>query len=403
MSDEQGAGASDAGMRESEGGPAPADAGQLERTAADAAQQSTDAGLKPAAAGRGGAVRARSIADAGAREDDAGEPAADGGVDCREFVMPGDCTTPENRVLPSELRCTGLYGDWATRSLACSVTAYRPAYELYSDGARKQRWFSLPEGGHIDGSQPESFVFPVGTQFWKEFRVEVGGKERLVETRLLRKIASGKNGWVYTSYVWDERGEKAVQLNDGADNVLGSDHEVPTLEKCRQCHAGRADFILGFDPILLGPGATGVSLDELVKRGTLQNMRLPVPAIPGSASDVQALGYLHANCGVSCHNPAGDAKDSGFHMRLELDKLASVGATPVVATGLNKMPAQDAKIQTLMPPSDMAFCDVVPQRPDASLVLVRMKIRGSEAQMPPIASKHVDSAGVEIVTRWLEQ
>jgi hypothetical protein len=50
----------------------------------------------------------------------------------------------------------------------------------------------------------------------------------------------------------------------------------------------------------------------------------------------------------------------------------------------------------------MPFADIYFTRPDASLVLVRMQTRGSEAQMPPIGTRHVDEAGVAIVRRLIE-
>lgn len=314
---------------------------------------------------------------------------------CVYFVMPSDCTNPPNRPLPSELRCTGLYADWTTRTLACGVKPYRPAFELYSDGAQKQRWYSVPEGMTVDASNPEAFLYPVGTQFWKEFRVAVGDQERLVETRLLRKSV---NGWLYTSYVWDETGQTAVQTNDGALNVNGSDHDVPSLDQCKQCHSGRADYVLGWDPLMLGPGAVGAELDQLVQAGVLANAAASAP-IPGMDSQAQALGYLHANCGISCHNPDGDAHDTGLFMRLDSDKLDSVESTPAFITGFLKVPWENAKIGTLTPPADVpGFLDFYPFRADASLVLVRMQTRGSEAQMPPIATKHVDEDGVAKVS-----
>jgi hypothetical protein len=318
---------------------------------------------------------------------------------CAPFVMPADCTTPPGRVLPTDLRCTGLYGNWEKRSPACGVTAYRPAYELWSDGAQKQRWVALPEGAKIDASRPEAFSYPVGTQFWKEFRISVKGELRPAETRLLRK---SDKGWLYTSYVWDEKGERAVQTNDGAKDLFGSDHVVPTLEQCRQCHAGREDFVLGWDPIMLGTGATGAQYEKLIESGVLEHASGPAPKIPGVEHDVAALGYLHANCGISCHNPRGDAKDTGLFMRLDTDKLGDLYATPTLATGLYKQPWENAKIQSLVPPADMPFADIYFTRPDASLVLVRMQTRGSEAQMPPIGTRRVDEAGVAIVRKLIE-
>jgi hypothetical protein len=354
-----------------------------------------DAGVKQFAAAKGGeseqaAPPAEEKPKAEVRAKDA----------CSKFVMPKDCKNAEGRPLPNELRCTGLYADWASRQLACGVTAYTPAYELWSDGAKKQRWVALPEGGKVDAARPEAFNYPVGTQFWKEFRISVQGNERLAETRLLRK---GDKGWLYTSYVWDDKGESAIQANDGVKDLFGTDYAVPPLEQCKQCHAGREDFVMGWDPILLGASAKGATYEGLIASGTLQNAKGPAPAIPGAVEhDRLALAYLHVNCGVSCHNPQGDAKDSGFFMRLDTDKLKDLDTTPTFDTGLYKTPWENAKIQALTPPADMPFVDIYLSRPDASLVLVRMQTRGSEAQMPPIATRHVDEEGVKIVRALIE-
>ena len=135
----------------------------------------------------------------------------------------------------------------------------------------------------------------------------------------------------------------------------------------------------------------------------LKNIKGPAPKIPGDApNDAAALAYLHVNCGVSCHNPQGDAKDSGLFMRLDTDKLSDVKGTPTFATGLWKTPCENAKIQGLMPPADMPFSDIYLSRPDASLLLVRMQVRGSEAQMPPIATRHVDDEGVKLIQKLIE-
>jgi hypothetical protein len=141
-------------------------------------------------------------------------------------------------------------------------------------------------------SDPDAFVFPLGTRFWKEFR-EPGG--RLLETRLLEK---SEDGWLYTTYVWTADGSEATQVNTGVNDLHGTGHRVPSRDQCFECHAGRADFVLGWDPVLLG--STG---------------------LPGNAMEQAALGYLHVNCGVSCHNngPDARARDTGLHLKLKGD------------------------------------------------------------------------------------
>ena len=73
---------------------------------------------------------------------------------------------------------TGLYQDASAERVAADVLAYTPQYPLWSDGATKRRWIRLPPGAAIDASDPDAWVFPIGTQIWKEF--SFGGR---VETR----------------------------------------------------------------------------------------------------------------------------------------------------------------------------------------------------------------------------
>lgn len=364
-------------------------------------------GTAGSGAGRGdpgGIVRAPDRRDAGS--EDAGDD-ADGGAEmprvraimmdasvsaparpiaepeaCKTFVMPSDCSVPANAVLPSELRCTGLYGDPERRRLACGVEPYAPAYELWSDGAEKHRFIALPPDSKIDASDPDNFVFPAGTQIWKEFRVDVKGERKPAETRLLRK---SEQGWLYTTYVWSEDGKRAVQQNAGANDLFGSGHDVPNRDQCRACHEGRPDFVLGWDLLMLGEGASGLTRAELVKRKWITSDRQA--SIPGSELERAALGYLHANCGVSCHNITShaSARDTGLLLRLELGHLANARET-AAASGVNRVPRPDAKL-----PAGGPFYDIRPGDPEHSLLLARMKVRGIEAQMPRIGTHRVDA------------
>src|SRR5690606_28498025 len=186
----------------------------------------------------------------------------DGGTDvdehswqgCSEFELPPDCTIPDGLVLPGELRCTGLYSDWDARTLRCGVQPYEPAHELWADGAGKQRYVWLPPGQTIDVSNPDDFVYPVGTRFWKEFHVGPEGNQTLGETRYMVKSSLG---WLYTVYVWDEAGSTATQHNDGVDDLFATGHGVPSREECKTCHEGRQDFILGWDFVMQIGRASG--------------------------------------------------------------------------------------------------------------------------------------------------
>jgi hypothetical protein len=184
---------------------------------------------------------------------------------------------------------------------------------------------------------------------------------------------------------------------------------VPTRDQCDECHRGRKDKILGWDAFLLGSGAQGVTNADLVRLGYVESGKeFPSLTIPGDAVERAALGYIHANCGVSCHNKNLRAKaaDTGLMMRLEKDTLSAASATPVVRTGLYKVPGTNAKYGGLpVPPGSPRdyYRDLVPKDTQKSLTLVRMMTRGADGEMPSIASKKVDDAGVAIVRAWIEQ
>jgi len=323
--------------------------------------------------------------------------------DCTEFVMPADCTIPPGAVLPGELRCTGLYSDWASRTLRCGVQPYTPAHQLWSDGAEKHRYVWLPPGETIDVTNPDDFVFPVGTRFWKEFHVGPAGSQRLGETRYLLKV---KGGWLYTAYVWSADGTTAIQANDGIDDLFGSGHTVPTRDQCKTCHSGRRDYVLGWDFVMLGEGASGVTARMLAEGGRFGQVEpswLEL-SIPGDAVERSALGYLHANCGTSCHNETTNAtaKPSGLFLRLEAAEMVSVLSTDAARSGINRLPSPNADYQDLTLPDAGDFYDFRPLDPERSLSLARMAYRGSVTAMPPIASHAVDPEGVALVKAWVE-
>src|ERR1700722_5624864 len=137
----------------------------------------------------------------------------------------GDCgigTSGE----PTDLGCTGLYSDWATKTVASNVNEFAPGYTLWSDGAQKTRWIYLPPGQTIDTSNMDEWVFPVGTKLWKEFKLPVGDSATPIrlETRLLWK--RGNNDWYRTTYRWSDDGQtSATELTTGELDANGDGYE----------------------------------------------------------------------------------------------------------------------------------------------------------------------------------
>jgi len=131
---------------------------------------------------------------------------------------------------PATLVETGLYASFERREIDPAHLAFVPQYALWTDGASKRRWISLPPGTAIDASDPEAWVFPAGTRFWKEF--SFGG--RPVETRFIERLP---DGWLYAAYEWSADGRSATLAparGRGGAYPFGNgrSHTIPAATDC---------------------------------------------------------------------------------------------------------------------------------------------------------------------------
>jgi hypothetical protein len=336
------------------------------------------------------------LADVGVDAPDAPADLDGAAPDAPDSSDAGPCTIDPTSGEPTELRCTGLYSDWPSRTIASNVTAYDPGLHLWSDGAVKTRWVSLPPGTTIDTSNMDEWEFPVGTKFWKQFVVN----GVLTETRLLHKL--GPLSWFYVSYYWAPDGSTATQLPTGATNVNDAGYEIPSQSKCKQCHEGRMDFVLGFEAVSLSsPGATGLPMATLKQKNLLTAPPVAALTIPGTAVESAALGYLHANCGITCHN-SGNGIAGGqthFFMRLNAADLGSVAATDTYKTGWNQVTTGYHAV-----PDRIAQCSIA-----KSCIYARMSQRdgigdaATSTQMPPIDTHQIDPTGMATVAAWIDE
>ncbi len=288
---------------------------------------------------------------------------------------------------PTRLSETGLYADFASRTLAPGVVEFAPRSPLWSDGAAKRRWVWLPEGATIDVSDPDAWVFPVGTRLWKEFAVE----GRALETRYLEKSSTG---WRFDAYVWDADGREArANAFLGASNVGGTRHDVPGQANCVSCH-GDTEAPLGFTAVQLAsldPEGLPLNLAGLNRLGWLSGPLEDAAHVPlrGDPEVSRALGALHANCG-GCHSDSGQESDKALRLRLRsTDRvLADTGFFGTAA-------GRDAS-RTI----EGRRTYVVPGDADSSLVFHRLSSRGNAAQMPPLGTE-VRNAELETQVRAL--
>lgn len=306
---------------------------------------------------------------------------------------------------PETLAETGLYVDPADLSVDPAHLSFTPRYPLWTDGAEKRRWISLPRGTAIDGSDPEAWRFPEGTRIWKEF--SFAGQR--VETRFLELRADGQ--WLYAAYAWDAEGREARLVSSRGKRAAyplggGRSHAIPSVSDCKACHQGGASEVLGFSAFqLLDDGDGGalradrrspgdIDVTILVARGLLVGYRGPTadPGLATSATERSALGYLHGNCG-HCHNPIGPLRNLGLFLRQALG-----GESPALSSAVGQPLHKPAPGQ-----SADATLRIEPGRPERSALLERAGSRSPALQMPPLGTEKVDEAAVARLRRWIAE
>jgi hypothetical protein len=310
--------------------------------------------------------------------------------------------------LPDTLRETGLYIDFESLRADPQHIAFSPQYPLWTDGATKRRWISLPAGTTIDGTDPDAWVFPIGTRLWKEF--SFAGQR--VETRYLERRADGQ--WAYAAYEWSADGREAGLASEkgkrGAYPLGGRRwHAIPGVNDCKACHQGGRSEVLGFSALQLSSdrdpnaphaearAAGDADLKMLIANGLLvgfpQALVEKPPHIGGSPAQRAALGYLHGNCG-HCHNERGPLKNVELFLRHSGGKAVE----PAIASTIGQPVKNAAPGQ-----SPDAALRIEPGNPDRSALTQRVASRYSALQMPPLGTELVDKQAVELLRRWIAE
>ena len=339
-----------------------------------------------------------------------------GAIDAEPLSRRGCEDFSADRV-PRKLSETCLYADISQFRISAELVQFTPNYPLWTDGAEKSRWIYLPPGSQIDSSDPDHWVFPKGTLFFKEFGKTVAKdlystKTIKVETRLLAKIneGSGVDAWIRVAYAWNHEQWDAV-ISSGYENVLGTNHDIPTEEQCIQCHQGNADMILGFDALQLSGEAIPYNVNALPPKGqrrwTLEKLQAAgrlthpfatQPVIPGPSAAKNALGYLHANCG-HCHNPLGEAfKQDVKHLVLRHDlAAATLEDTAVYQTAVNQRTRNFTRAPYIVKGAQDDELAI-----NQSAMFIRMNSLLPKNRMPLLGTKEIDYAGIDHIHRWIQ-
>jgi hypothetical protein len=333
-------------------------------------------------------IPSNSTDDGGASDDDSGAMGDD------VSRPPPNC---EAGVEPVALSCTGLYASWAQLTVAPDVHTYTPGVAMWVDGADSSRWIWLPPGATIDTSDPNNWQFPVGTKLWQELRLL--GKR--IETRFLWKEAPGL--WFRATFAWTDDQSAAPALGMGQPNARGLPYEIPPVSACEKCHDGAADFVLGFEAVSLAmPMSSGLNLQALEQGRLLSKPPAALAVVPGDPTTAAALGFLHSNCGTSCHNrgPYAGGGATGLFLKLTVDAR---GALPAAAQQTDTWTTSVGVPSSLTPYGVDAggFWRIAPGDVSHSAIAWTASRRDSAVQMPPLATHLVDQNDLARLDSWI--
>lgn len=313
--------------------------------------------------------------------------------------------------LPERLSDTGLFEPGSVDAVRPGNRSFTPQYPLWSDGATKLRWISLPAGRSIDASRAAAWDFPRGTKLWKEFSVN----GRRVETRMIERLDDGN--WRFAAYAWNDNQSNATLVPAEKSRKVslpdGRRYTIPSEADCRACHEGAAAPVLGFSALQLSMDrdplaphaeparADDLGLNELIAKDLLVGLprelsdsppRIAAPTPAGRA----VLGYLHANCG-QCHvDPKLSGSAVPVELQLALDPSDGTAGTRTIRTLLESESryrsagAADTRL-------------IVPGTSRSGTLLARMRSRDPRIQMPPLGSAIPDLEAITLIENWIEQ
>lgn len=257
---------------------------------------------------------------------------------------------------------------------------------LWSDGLGKRRFLGLP-GQRIHVQDDESFDFPTGAVVLKEF----ASGNRKIETRMM--VKTELDGWLGYTFEWnDEQTDAFLRPDDPRTvDVEGGSWTIPSRGQCFACHRRSAGSLLGVQPAQL---ARDGQLEELARLGWLDRPVDTTKIVPmvnpydeALPVEQRARSYLAANC-AQCHSGAGS---TAIDFRMTATKAEMNAVCHAALVGID---IPDAPTPYVILPSD----------PEHSVVVERMSRGGEESGlMPPLGRSQVDTAAVDVVTRWIRE
>ncbi|MDZ4695532.1 MAG: hypothetical protein SGI86_10315 [Deltaproteobacteria bacterium] len=321
------------------------------------------------------------------------------GLSPRSETQP--CVTAD--VLPEKISATGCYTDLIGKTVSADLVPYDVMSPLWTDGAIKMRYLSVPPGKFVTFDAAGAWEFPVGSVLLKEFRLRMNAgdptSDTLVETRVMLKR---EQGWLFGGYKWNPLGTDAelVKQTHFVPFALQTptpsaplQYGYPAERECNTCHTSTIVNAFGPSTIQLAgivsyDGKPKDQIDALAEIGLFVGARPQAPERPlvdpldtSKPLEARARSWLHANCS-HCHQPGGWSSpgmtmDLRFTTDLGKAEICNVETQYIVQ--IPRIKAGDAR---------------------GSAIWRRITSPNID-RMPPIGTSTVDPA-VEVVRQWID-
>ena len=285
---------------------------------------------------------------------------------------------------------------------------------LFSNYAEKARFIYLPKAKTMAFAQQGPFSFDNGAIliknfFYHEIEGDTTSPRRIIETRLLIKE---EEGWKPLNYIWNEQQTNAdlnyigknvaVSWKDSHGEAKQVDYVVPNLNQCKNCHSSDNNITpIGITAAQLNQRYTALQqeinqLDYFKQLGILTNFSTAVEHQPmpvwndvlNASVEERAKAYLDANC-AHCHSAQGSAKNSGLYLNYHQKDQRKRGVLkPPIAAGKGS--------------GDFKY-DIVPDHPEESIFIYRMRSNDPSIRMPEIGRSIVHEEGLALLTQYIKE
>ena len=304
-------------------------------------------------------------------------------------------------------------GNLADLNPSKQVYSYAINTPLFSDYAEKARLIYLPNKQTMTYTDQGPLDFPDGAILIKNFYYHTeqasGDKRRqILETRLLVKE---KGKWSPRNYIWNTAQNDArldvvgktelVKWTDDQGRSREVNYVIPNRNQCNNCHNANNTIVpIGTTvaqlnrPDLQTPQHNQLAVFSKAKILTgydpaKDHDKLPVWDDP-STGDIhqRSRAYLDANC-AHCHSAAGSAKNAGLYLKYSEEHPRNRGIfKPPIAAGKGS--------------GNLNF-DIVPGKPEESILIYRMQSNNPAIRMPEIGRSIPHEEGIALLTSYIEQ